>query len=621
MKAKGAVASIRGGKGSGGAAPRLSVLLLALLTGCSSLRPAFIAAPNIGGSISTGVLLRDTPSSESELVLQSVASIRASSYIWQPWFAPVTSSGGVAYERRTGRRANEGDALRFNGDLSLGLLPQSRFPARLSYSRLDSRVSGQFSGADFIQNRFAFSTTSIFTGKFRTNAGVAIDWSEQAKTGDRRSKRFYGGATKTFGRNFAGLQSMALSVDYTTSAFDSLREGELSEDVLSATFSLHAKPGPDATNNLVVTFISDDEVSRTVIANRRSLQAVNNFNWNPQGKIYNIDGFIRARIEEIEFGDVATQPRRRNNQLLGAVNSQISLSERLHVRLGIRAGADDRTGSIGGPQPGDSDTRSFVAAGATVNYFSKTRKFGAYDWRWGARASGETGWESEDDLIRNPTAAVNQTLERDVPFFGETPARLSFTQEVGFDSSAVNRGNPDDEEFTPIVSHGLAFSYSSGGQSGSTSFVVSLRDNRELSGDRDSLQTAQVQFNRNQALDARRSFTGSLTANALRRTLAGDEDTIVSASGRLVYNHRSIFDLLNLEFRSEVAVNIFELDELFSEDPEPTFVEDIQHHEWRNYLTYHIGKIAVVGEASAFYEDEGLGTLFMIRIRRDFGGN
>lgn len=620
MKANGAVASKRGGRNGGAAGPRLSVLLLALLSGCSSLRPAFIAAPNMGGSVSTGVLLRDTPSSESELVLQNVASIRASSYIWQPWFAPLTSSAGVAYERRTGRPGNEGDALRVNGDLALALLPQSRFPARLSYSRLDSRVSGEFSGADFVQNRFAFSTTSIITSRFRTNAGVAIDWSEQAKTGDRRSKRFYGGATKTFGRNFAGLQSMALSVDYTTSAFDSLREGNLSEDILSANFTLHAKPGPDANNNLIVTFISDDEVSRTIVADRRSLQAVNNFNWNPQGKIYNIDGFIRARVEEIEFGDVAARPTRRNNQLLGAVSSQISLSERLQVRLGIRAGADERTGSVSGGTA-DSGVRKFAAAGASVNYFSRTRKFGAYDWRWGARASAETGWESEDGLIRKPTAAVNQTLERDIPFFGERPARLSLTQEVGFDSGAVNRGNPQDEEFTPIVSHGLAFSYSTGGQSGSTSFVVTLRDNRELSGDRDSLQTAQVQFNRSQALDARRSFTGSLTANALRRTLSGADDTIISASGRLVYNHRSIFDLLNLDFRSEVAVNIFELDELFSEDPEPTFVEDIQHHEWRNYLTYHIGKIAIVGEASAFYEDEGLGTLFMLRIRRDFGGN
>lgn len=621
MRAKGAVASVRGGGGNGVDAPRLSVLLLALLTGCSSLRPAFIAAPSMGGSISTGVMLRDTPSSESELVLQNVASIRASSYIWQPWFAPLSSNGGVAYERRTGRQGSEGDALRFNGDLALGILPQSRFASSLSYSRLDSRVSGQFNGADYVQNRFAFSTSGVFSATLRTNAGVAIDWSEQAKTGDRRSKRFYGGATKSFGRNFAGLQSMAVSVDYATSAFDSLREGNLSEDALSANFSLHSKPARDANNNLLVTFISDDEVSRTVIANRRSLQAVNNFNWNPQGKIYNIDGFIRARIEEIEFGDVAAQPKRKNNQLLGAVNSQISFNERLHLRLGIRAGADQRTGSITGPLPSDSNTRSFVAAGADVNYFSRTRKFGAYDWRWGARASAETGWESEDNLIRNPTAAVNQTLERDIPFFGETPARLSLTQEVGFDSSAVNRGSLVNEEFTPVISHGLAFSYSSGGDAGSTSFVISLRDNRELSGDRDTQQTAQIQFNRNQALDARRSFTGSLTANALRRSLAGEEDTIISASGRLVYNHRSIFDLLNLDFRSEVAVNIFELDELFSEDPEPTFVEDIQHHEWRNYLTYHIGKIAVIGEASAFYEDEGLGTLFMFRIRRDFGGN
>jgi len=621
MDAYGSAASGREvGRSVAGSAPRLGVLLMVLLSSCSSLNSSLVAPPRLAGSIGAGVISRSVPDSESELIVQSLADINADSYIWQPWFAPLRARGGIAYERRSGRTGSEGDAIRFNGDASLSILPQSRFPAHLSYSRLDSRVNGEFIGSDFVQNRLAFSTTSIITSKFRANLGASADWSEQAKTGDRQSRRFYGGATKTFGRNFAGLTSVSASVDYTDSDFDSRTEGLFGEDIVTATFSAQAAPAPNMLNNLIVTYIFDDEVSRTTNSERRSLQAVNTFNWNPEDKIYDIDGFIRARMEDIDFGDSRNISKRRNDQLLGVANVQIPLSERLHLRVGVRAGTENQSGSavVAGGRSGE---RSFAAANASVNYYSRTREFGAYEWRWGARAAGEAGWASEDDVLRDPSAAVDQTLERDIPFFGETPARLSFTQEVGVDAGAVDRDTNDNPLFTPIVSHGLTLSHNAGGLTSATSLIASLRDVREFSGERNSLQTAQIQFSRREAIDARRSFTGVLTGNAIRRNLNDDPETIISASGRLVYNERSLFNALNLDFRSELAVNIFELDELFSDDSSPTIAEDNQHHEWRNILTYRIGQIAIVGEVSAFYEDEGFGRLLMFRIRRDFGGN
>lgn len=604
-----------------GAAPRLSLLLLALLSGCSSVHSSMVPPPQWSGAVGANVISRSVPNTESELIVQSVADIDANTYIWQPWFAPLRGGGGVAYERRSGRPGNEGDAIRFNGDISLSLLPQSRFPANISYSRLDSQVSGGFIGADFIQNRLAFTSTSIITNKLRTNLGGAFDWSEQSKTGNRNSKQFYGGATRSFDRNFAGLNSVAASVDYRKSDFDSVVEGKLSKDVFSANLSVQSTPGADMRNSLIVTYITDDETSRTIISDRKSLQGVNTFNWNPQGKIYSVDGFIRARMEEIDFGKTRAVGKRRNDQLLGVGGVQFAFSDRLHARFGVRAGVEDRSGATQFVAIGQSPERKFAAANVAATYFSETREFGVFRWRWGARAAAEGGWASEKNVIRKPSIAVNHTLERDIPFFGDEPARLAFTQEAGIDAAAVDRESSDKSALTPIISHSLSLSYNSGDAGGSTSLTALLRDARDFSEERNSLQQAQIQFNRRQAFGARRSFTGVLTANAIRRKINGEPDMIVSASGRLVYNHRSIFDARNLDFRSELAVNIFQVEELFSDSPTSNLGRENQHHEWRNILTYHIGKIALSAEASAFYEDDGLGRLLMFRIRRDIGAN
>ncbi|HXI86670.1 MAG TPA: hypothetical protein VNH64_04390 [Parvularculaceae bacterium] len=554
--------------------------------------------------------------------MQSVGDINLNSYVWQPWFATLNSGLGVAYERQTGRPGNEGGVIRYNGDVSLSVLPQSRFPTQLSYSRIDNRVSGEFVGADFVENRLSATTTSILTSDFRTNLGASFDWSQQNRLGDRQSRRLFGGAVKTFDGEFAGITSISAHVDYSNSDFASTVEGNLSSDILTADFAIQAQPAKNFRNQLIFTYIRDDEVSRIIVGDRHSVQAVNSFNWNPESGKFDVDGFIRARLEEIDFADRTNNAIRRNNQLFGVTNVNVPINDRLSVHVGVRAGYDGQEGdNLRFPTRPDVQRR-FAAVNGAVNYYSRPRDFGRYEWRWGARAAGEAGWSSQPNVLRKPTAAVNQTLERELDIFGANSSRISLTQEVGFDAGAVDRNQDDDTVFAPIASHSVNFTHSRADRTASTSFNVSLRDLREFAGEKNTVQTGQIQFSRRQLLDARRSFTGVLTGNVLRRKLNGKSDTFVTLTGRLIYSNRSVFEVINLDFRSELAINIFQLEQLFSDNPTPsTLAEDIQHHEWRNTLTYRIGKIAVVGEASAFYEDEGFGNLFMLRIRRDFGGH
>lgn len=589
-----------------------------LLCGCASMPASKVAPATFSGSASTAVISRNAPGQEGELTLQNTLDVNAKSYIWQPWFAQIEGGGAVGYERQSGRTGSNGQAIRLSGDIGLSILPSSRFPTSVSISRLDSRVSGRLASADFVRDRVSFSNRSKITPKFRTSLSGSFDRSNQEGTGDRNGKRLSASANKEFGKNFLGLKSITATTDYSTSKFVSPTDGTFNDDTLTANIALQMAPSESVRNDLIITFVQDDDISKIAGTKRQSIQAVDTFHWAPSSRNFDIDGNLRARTEEIRTESSGVTNERRNDRLLGIVNVNIPLHERLHFRLGFRGGVVNNSNVRA---RGQNSEQRFATVNATGNYTSKTRKFGGYEWRWGARATGETGFTNAEGGLKDPTAAVNQTLEREFNLFEEGPVRFSLTQEFGIDPAAIDRDQTNNSGVTTVVAHGLTVNHNRSSRWASSSFNFSVRDFRELTGVGDNLQSAQLQFNRRQKFDERQSLTGVMTFNGIRRSLNGADDTFITASGRLAYGYRSIFNILNLSYRSELAVNIFELEELFSNDPTPELGDDIQHHEWRNTLDYRVGQISFIAEASLFYEDEGLGNLFMLRIQRSLGEN
>jgi len=89
-------------------------------------------------------------------------NLRAASFIWQPWFAQVTSTLSLAMVRsQAGGGDGEsalvsgGDARSITGSLGLALFPQSRFPFTANYSVADSRSSDVFTVADTRTHRLS----------------------------------------------------------------------------------------------------------------------------------------------------------------------------------------------------------------------------------------------------------------------------------------------------------------------------------------------------------------------------------------------------------------------------------------------------------------------------------
>ena len=115
-----------------------------------------------------------------------------------------------------------------------------------------------------------------------------------------------------------------------------------------------------------------------------------------------------------------------------------------------------------------------------------------------------------------------------------------------------------------------------------------------------------------------RRLQGNVDAQAIRQVDQNDTDISITASGNVSYQHRNFLDVENLGFRSELRVNVVDIDTalgLDDEDVDP----DLLQNDWRNILSYRIGRLTAELEATAFHRDAAFGYLGLMRLRRDFG--
>jgi hypothetical protein len=129
----------------------------------------------------------------------------------------------------------------------------------------------------------------------------------------------------------------------------------------------------------------------------------------------------------------------------------------------------------------------------------------------------------------------------------------------------------------------------------------------------------QGRIGRRVALSRQRRLQGDLSGQAARQVTDGDSDIFVTAFGNFAYDHRNLFDIENLGWRSELRVNAVNLEKLFGKGSQDQN-DELLRNDWRNVLSYRIGRLVASLEATAFQREAGLGYLALMRFRRVFGG-
>jgi len=387
---------------------------------------------------------------------------------------------------------------------------------------------------------------------------------------------------------------------------------------LTATFRLNttSEPFKDATYNSNLTAIYDDRNEDPERLTRKSLQGFSTFQWRPEEKPFVVTGSLRTLTEELERTD-DDAPEGTSTQLAAAnVGLRWPVNDRLSVGFGLRALVEsvDRGegGAIGesGSEDGARISGGFLA---NAGYNSQKREVANFDWSWTARAQTDNGYDTQSQFFTSETLSLGHRFDRyfDDLFF--LPVTFSFSQDagMGFDSAGQ-------DPVSASLSDSVALSYAKSTPRSSTTARLALRDSRSLIGEKSELQSLLARIGRRLSVDTDRSLAGDVSAQLVRQVADDGADFSMSASGLVTYGHRDLFAVENLSFRSELRISLVNFEQVFGESPDEEY-EELLRNDWRNILTYQIGRLTTSLEASAFQRESGIGYLGIFRISRAFG--
>ena len=340
--------------------------------------------------------------------------------------------------------------------------------------------------------------------------------------------------------------------------------------------------------------------------------------WRPASQPFIVTGSLRGLHETIERDGDEDEPDTRNIILSGALGLRWPVNPRLSVNLGARGAYEDTRHDAGGSiGEGDLDDGRRVNGNlvAGANYNSASREISGFDWRWDARGQVQGGFATDDGFQSQNSAGLGHQFGRKLDDFFFIPVRLTLSQQ-GDVTFGVGAGSVA----TADLSHAVSLDYSGVSPAAATFARLSLRDNRTVVGDGGEFQLLQAQMGRRLSLDSDRRLQGNLSFQATRTAGDGDSDFSMTASGTVAYSQRNLFEIENLGLRSELRLNMTDIERLFGEGDED-FRTDLVRNDWRNVLSYRIGRLTANLEGTVFQLDDGFGYLALLRLRRDFGGN
>jgi hypothetical protein len=571
------------------------------------------------GTVQTTVINRRSTDGSSELTVQEGFGIGIDSYLWHPWFAQVNGSVDFSHEKTFG--ADGGSSFRGSADATLSVLPQSKYPVTLGVSHSDSRASGEFSSIDFTRDSAFINARAVITQNL--SGGLRASWSrtDQTDTAVQTTQVVNLTLNQTFPRDktILGIGAIDLNVGLNSSNLvaSSPDEDDNDHQVAIVQLGMKSEPFENLFYDSRITAIYDDEDDGDDATTRESLQGISTLQWRPENKPFVVTGSLRTLTEQIsrDGNNDATDSK----TLLAAGNLGVRwpVNDRLSFNLGLRGSYEDITRE-GGSSLGESDLddgeRVNATVNAGVNYNSEPHQLSGFEWRWDARAASENGIRSDEGVITRESLGLGHRFERMLEEVIFVPVRFSFAQDLDLQFDADG-----DDPISAGLSDSITFSHSQSKDATSTTARLFLRDSRELIGETREFQLIQARLGRRVAINRDRRLQGDLSMQTAREVNEDETDIFFTMSGNLSYDHRNLFEIENLGLRSELRINLVNLDELFGESTDDLDSEFLRN-DWRNILTYRIGRLTANVEATVFQRDEGFGYLALFRFRRDFGG-
>lgn len=594
----------------------LSALIAgAALGGCGETSGSRMAPILYSGSLSNTV--RTTGSSDQEREYGNIvaASVRANSYVWEPYIVTVDGTVTVGHDFEAGGGDGVSNSVVASGTGTINILPLSPIPTSISYTHTESVLDSDRPGVEFSGDQLTISSRARIDEDLNISSFVSADQVDQGEDGTDRGLETSLSVVKNFEES-----TLTGNARYRVREFTAGEPGEEdSEDTLAfATVTYESSPFEDTRMQNFATALFSDETEGDDRDLRYSLQTVTSVQWRPDDRAFSVNGSLRGLWEQVESS--GTDPDDDGQSTATVATATVGLNYPINPHLVANVGFNaayeniDESGAGGNSGLGDEGERERVSFIGSLAYESESYDVGEFDWRFSADGTAELGYETDDGPTESVGIGAGHTLTRGFDAGMPGPLQLSFSQSAGATQTL-------DDTPTVNIAHTLALS-SSWVDEGTSTFVrLSATDDRDLIGeDRSEFQLAQFLLSRQASIDLDSYWRANLSLQISRQTFEDEgTDTSFSANGELGYNARNIFGVENFDFLSELILTSQGPPRVFGDD-EDDDDSDFLRADWRNRLEYRIGRLLFRLEGTVFWEDGEIGDLVLFRVKREFSG-
>ena len=579
---------------------RTEECIIRLLMLCALLWSAGVMALPVDMSGSVGYSYRSLNTDVSDSSSNQLLGIlRASSYIWQPWFA--TAEGGVTLaldksnlsDSQNGILSSNSTSKIVSGDAVLNVLPESQTPFRLSYQATDSRVDDttitnpliRLSGEDYK------TTTLDVSQSYITDAGHRI----QASYGNRTWKSDTNGdyTDETAGLELdykpAGQRLLArANVEKVDQSNTDRHQDNLLVDVNHYYYPTDALRIDSTASlyNLDTTFNGATGLVDTTVTD--IAQASSYLFWRPVDQRWTVSGGVRAM--EMKGHDPAQASNQRS--LSASAGAFYQYTQRLRFDGSATFTKADVTGASQGSSSEHLGTL----------YQSDLAVLKGFNYHW--FASGAVDNQDDPDISQQSlTLSLGHDAERTWWLGDANTIRFSINQSINED---VQSGSGSDS--VNRLDHSATLGWNQSAGNGTTLVQLTLADSRDLGGNGDSQQLVNFQATRQQNISRLSSLTGDLTLQTVRRNFTGEPNnrTETSGTGRIMYQHMSIFGVPRLQFESNLNLS------------QASTSLGANRDEWENRLDYRIGLTNLSLSYRILNDDVNNSKILYFRVMRQF---
>ncbi len=560
-----------------------------------------------GGQLSAGLRYNwadDAPNQNSQIY---EGRLRVNSYIMQPYIALVSGDFGLTFFRSQvvgggGTDSGSFTGTSINGNGSLNVFPQSRFPFQATLALSDSRSDGTLTATNTQRRRLSLRQDyRPALGNWRTSG--QYDRSELSGSFGRDTVDRLGAeysiqlGQHSLGAN--GSWSSNRRTDGTQSdVIGIFRHGFRASDSLSI----------DSTATYTGQEFDIDRANLRLSGDTRSAQLFSFASWTPADSPWRGTANLRFFDNRSTVGISEFASR----SLGGSASLSYEASRNLRL-FGVLSANSSESG-------GARNVTTSQTVGA--NYSSDTHMFGQYGYNWYGSTSFVNSTASEGDGQRSVNASLGHSVQRTWNPTAVTQLRGSFNQSVN-----ANRSSGGDAVSSSTLNNTASLTLQAAPSDRISGFLsASLSDSRTFGDNEGSFQLLNTQLSGNWRIDAVSQLTSNLTWQVSRQSstltdILGAGTTTRSntnnISGSLGYSNVRFFGVRNLRYTADFRADTSQSSQRAAGDPDAG--RDRVSLDLDQRLRYRIGRLDTELQARiGRVEDRNQGLIFF-KVSRDFG--